>query len=158
MSKLRPTCLLLFCMLASCGSVRGPQAVFEAYLQALAAGKPKQAFMLLSSQSRAALAHRERKLLETAETGKMAPPQAARLAFLKRERKAGSPPGLALFQFRLGGVSGRAWPPFPAGMEQVVQSVRLEGSQATLEVDTPLGRRTARLVLEKRHWRVLLTF
>ena len=140
--------LALLLGLGACGAPPGPGETYRTYLSALSNGDLDQAFELLSQSSRDRLARAEaawRKARNRPEGGTAPLPDP-------------SPPGREYFQVRIAGRLGQDYPPLPADAADLVESVRQAGDRAFVMVRTPLGLRTAPLVLENGNWKVDLQF
>ena len=142
--------LLILCAAAlltwtSCGGEKDPVEGYRAWVAALAAGDLQDAFERLSEASRAHLARMEAE----ASAGEIG--QDTGSEWIAED----SPRGYRTFVLRVAGPTGEDLPPLPEDPEAVqILGVERSGKEALLRVETPLGAREVRLVLEDGEWRI----
>lgn len=138
--------LLVLLLVTACGDEPGPAAVFEAWLGHLVRGEVEDAFELLSSDSRRALAEGEAAWI-AGRDHRLAP---------KDEPVSGpdGQEGLRLFRRLVAGPGFHGVPPLPGDAADRVESATITGDGATVVVRTADGPQHARLVREDGSWRV----
>ena len=128
----------------ACREPEGPRETYAHYLQALAEGQLREAYLLLSIASRDRLADAEAAWRDSGNEP----------SGLTTPEWNDSPSGFALFRMRMSGPDGQRHPPFPEDAASLIESIRVEGTRALVSIRTPLGLREAVLVREQGAWGV----
>ncbi|NRA96758.1 MAG: hypothetical protein HRU14_11180 [Planctomycetes bacterium] len=137
---------LLALLLFGSGGEPGPGAVLEAWLEHLVCGEIEDAFDLLSTSSRQALAEAEAAWI-AGRGHPLAPKDSP-------PRASDGPAGLILFRRLVAGPGFHGIPPLPADAADRVESETIEGNLARVRVRTTGGTHEAHLVRENGSWRV----